>query len=146
MLTTQALIDAALARGLREKLPKEWFDERYSCPACHSLFKILVSGTNCPNCCIRGQHEGDFPKFYKYIGPDLTAPANLYELMRLADAVFDNPPNVSWRGTSKGIDTFAVLGRVDGNFIEDHGPDRTTAVLAACAKALNMEDTPNAKP
>lgn len=137
MLTTQALIDAALARGLREKLPKEWFDERYSCPACHSLFKILVSGTNCPNCCIRGPHEGDFPKFYKYIGPDLTAPANLYELMRLADAIAKQRGRepVScfplWTEFRCMIDVPADIGA--------SGPDRTTAVIDACAKALGLE-------
>lgn len=145
MLTTQALIDAALARGLREKLPKEWFDERYSCPACHSLFKILVSGTNCPNCCIRGQHEGDFPKFYKYIGPDLTAPANLYELLRFADAISDFDVDIM-ADCENGPEHFSATLYTDADketgeskIHKGYGPDRSTAVLATCAKALGLE-------
>jgi len=129
MLTTQALIDTALARGLREKLPGEWFrvvNRRVPVPAGYI-----------------GITDPDF--HIEYIGPDLTAPANLYELLRFADAVADsllpgNHCDVFWSLHHKCFYATVEQGA------EDPGPDRTTAVLGACAKALNIEDSPNANP
>ena len=109
MLTTKALIEAALARGL--ELPGEWF-EKYRPP--HAENHTFV-----------------------YIGPDLTAPVNLYELMRFADAVGDEPINKFPVSIEWDVDASAYKTHVGGRI--GTGPDRTTAVIAACAKALGLE-------
>ena len=77
-----------------------------------------------------------------YIGPDLTAPANLYELMRFADAVFW-AMTIYFEDGPIGCKVFAWPGSASTEILTK-GPDRTTAVLAACAKALNIEEFTNA--
>lgn len=149
MLTTQALINAALARGLREKLPGEWWRQGIVCPSCKKADRVekvedryqrysCDCGTN-----FSRKDDSEYSEVLDY--PDLTAPANLYELLRFADAVGSGHCSINpylevdgewffsahiWRrGTVADVaDSF------NGN-----GPDRTTAVLAACAKALGVE-------
>ena len=130
MLTTQALIDAALARGL--ELPGEWF--AYHCKACPCAYPRRPNSI-CPMCgTIRLVVKGEQPT---YIGPDLTAPANLYELMRFADAVGDEPINKFPVSIEWDVDASAYKTHVGGRI--GTGPDRTTAVIAACAKSLGLE-------
>lgn len=116
MITTTDLINAALARGLRDDLPDEWFEgDDYD----HNGERFVMLSE-------------------KYTGPDLTAPANLYELLRLADALDEMRCYVQpW--DYDGAKLFQSSVYNSSVCWHGYGPDRTTAVLAACSNALGLE-------
>jgi len=139
MLTTQALIDAALACGLRERLPGEWWRDAIACPRCYKTGTHYYSPEENVNICNACLFESVPPwcTVEVYIGPDLTAPANLYELMQFADAVFW-AMIIYFEDGPIGCKVLAWPGSASTEILTK-GPDRTTAVLATCAKALGLE-------
>ena len=147
MLTTQALIDAALARGLRERLPGEWWRDAIACPRCYKTGTHYYSPEENVNICNACLFESVPPwcTVEVYIGPDLTAPANLYELLRFADAISDFDVDIM-ADCENGPEHFSATLYTDADketgeskIHKGYGPDRSTAVLAACAKALGLE-------
>jgi hypothetical protein len=78
--------------------------------------------------------------YWKYIGPDIEDPHNLYAACEVADAVADsllagNKADVIWVRMHKCFYAAIEQGT------EDHGPTRTAAVVAAIQAALGIDTT-----
>lgn len=136
-MTTPDLITAALARGLRAKLPVEWFV--VLCPSCAEAHEIYADKTphvaqSYQAMCYAGKHDND-RKQYVFCGPDLTLERNLHELLRFAGTVFEEYE--TWMQLGK----FGFKGWDETRFdyFAKTGKSHTAATLAACTAALNIK-------
>ena len=113
---SRALVEAACEReGVREALPEEWFDtdDADYDPGSGRYFNVKE----------------------RYIGPDLTLPSELYNALRLADAVADKAFPCDLKRVENG-DFEAWMW----NGINHYGyaPTRSAAVIAALCAALEI--------
>ncbi len=87
MLTTPDYI-ARLTPDQRASLPVEWWRAIHMCPLCNRDHAGLDTPAGCPFI----PPASD----YRYIGPDITDPANLVALLVVCDVVGWCPCTIEW--------------------------------------------------